>query len=79
MTQTALKKELHKAIDNIDDESILKAVYTILNSRTTYSSFQLSDEDIRIIEERKASYKAGKSKGYTVKEIKAKVLKKLYK
>ncbi len=77
MTQTALKKELHKAIDNIDDESILEAVYTILNSRTTYSSFQLTDEDIRIIEDRKASYKAGKSKMLTPKEVKKKIMKSL--
>jgi hypothetical protein len=33
MTATALKKEIHKAIDVIDDEVFLKAVYTIISDR----------------------------------------------
>lgn len=31
MKVPALKKELHLAIDRIDDESLLEAVYVILN------------------------------------------------
>lgn len=31
MTKTAIKKELHKAIDIVDSEQILKAIYMILN------------------------------------------------
>ena len=31
MKTSALKKELHLAIDRIDDESLLEAVYVILN------------------------------------------------
>ena len=31
MTALAIKKEIHKAIDNIESEQILKAVYMILN------------------------------------------------
>lgn len=31
MTATALKKELHKAIDEVTDHVILEAVYAILN------------------------------------------------
>ncbi len=31
MKATELRKELHFAIDNIQDESLLEAVYTILN------------------------------------------------
>ena len=79
MTKTALKKELHKAIDNIEDNSILEAVYTILNSRASYSNYKLTEEDIHIINERKASYKAGKSKMYSPKEVKKKLLKSLSK
>jgi hypothetical protein len=79
MTKTALKKELHKAIDNIDDNSILEAVYTILNSRASSSSFELSDEDWRIIEERKSLYEAGKLKTLSLTEFKKKVKKKLSK
>ena len=31
MTKTAIKKQLHKAIDIVDSEQILKAIYIILN------------------------------------------------
>lgn len=31
MTKTAIKKELHKAIDIVESEQILKAIYMILN------------------------------------------------
>lgn len=33
MTNTALKKELYKTIDAINDNEILEAVYTILKSK----------------------------------------------
>jgi len=79
MTQTALKKKLHKAIDNIDDNELLEAVYTILNARGYSSSFELSDEDIRVIEERSALYEAGKLKTETLSEFKKKMRKRLSK
>lgn len=34
MTKTALKKELYKIIDAINDNEILEAVYTILKSKS---------------------------------------------
>jgi len=34
MTNTALKKELYKTIDAIEDNAILEAVYTILKSKS---------------------------------------------
>jgi hypothetical protein len=79
MTKTALKKELHKAIDNIDDDTLLEAIYTILNSRANSYSFELSDEDLRIVEERRTLYEAGKLKTTTLAGFKKKVKKKLSK
>lgn len=35
MTKAALKKQLHKTIDSVSDENILKAVYTLLNNSLT--------------------------------------------
>lgn len=32
MTKAALKKSIHKTIDGVNDESLLKAIYTILNN-----------------------------------------------
>lgn len=74
MTQTALKKKLHKAIDDIDDSELLEAVYTILNSRGYTRSYELSDEDLRIIEERSTLYQAGKLKTYNIKESRKKFM-----
>jgi len=79
MTQNALKKELHKAIDNIEDDTLLGAIYTILNSQHKQYSFELSEEDWNVVEERRASYEAGKSKAYTIKEVRKRIMKNLSK
>ena len=79
MTQTALKKELHKAIDNIKDGMLLEAIYIILNSQHKQYSFELSEEDWNVVEERRASYEAGRSKAYTIKEVRKRVMKNLSK
>ena len=70
MTTTALKKEIVKAIDTIEDESFLQAIYTIINNRNPRYDFELSDEDINILQEREEKYKSGKSKTYTREQVK---------
>lgn len=79
MTSTAIKKELHKAIDNIEDNNLLEAIYTILNSQNKQYPFELSDEDLQIVEERRILYETGKLKTITLSEFKKKVKKKLSK
>jgi len=68
MTTTALKKELHKAIDDIDDESFLRAVYTIVNEKK--SQFDLSEEEWKEVELAQKLHKAGKSKSFSWDEVK---------
>lgn len=75
MTTTALKKEIAKAIDTIEDESFLQAIYTIINNRNPRYDFELSDEDINILQEREEKYKSGKSKTYTREQVKKMVFK----
>jgi hypothetical protein len=75
MTTAALKKEIKKAIENIEDSRVLEAVYVLLNKNAQNDHYQLSDEDIAIIEEREAEYKSGKAKLYTVAEVRKKILK----
>jgi hypothetical protein len=36
MTRTTLKKNIHKAVDEIDDTVLLEAVYTILSRTATF-------------------------------------------
>ncbi|HEV7230617.1 MAG TPA: hypothetical protein VGO45_04770 [Bacteroidia bacterium] len=68
MTTTALKKELHKAIDSIDDATFLQAVYTIVNEKKL--QFDLSADEWKEIELAQKHHKAGKSKSYNWDEVK---------
>lgn len=68
MTATALKKELHKAIDIIEDESFLKAVFTIINEKQY--SYDLSPEQWTEVEKIQKNHKSGKSKSYSWDEVK---------
>lgn len=76
MTTTALKKEIVKAIDTIDDASFLEAIYTIINNRSPRYDFELSNEDMKILREREVAYKSGKAKTYTREEVRKMVFKK---
>ncbi len=75
MTASALKKEIKNAIEAIDDKRILEAVYILLNNNVQRNSYFISDADMRLVEEREAEYKSGKTKTYTVEEVKKKILK----
>ena len=77
MTSSTLKKEIHKAIDLTSDESILEAVYTILNK--TNHSFDISDADLKLIESRKAKFLKGELASITLKDIRKKASKHLKK
>lgn len=77
MTATALKKEIVKAIDTIEDENFLQAIYTIINNRNPTYDFELSDSEKNILRDREIAYKSGKSKVYTKEQVKKMVLKSL--
>ena len=70
MTATALKRELAKAIDNINDAGFLQAIYTIVNQKNHEQEYELSPEQWTEIERRRNNYKNGKSKIYTWEETK---------
>lgn len=69
MTTATLKKNLHKAIDIIKDESFLQAVYTIVNEKTQEYESNLSPEQWAEIDHRVKLHKAGKSKSYSFEEV----------
>jgi hypothetical protein len=75
MTRTTLKKNIHKAVDSINDDTLLQAVYTLL-SRVSDDDYEWTKEDIRIAEERRASYLSGKAKMYTLAEVNKMIKKK---
>lgn len=77
MTSLALKKQIHKAIDLTSDESILEAVYTILNK--TNNSFGISDVDLKLVESRKKLFLKGELSSVSLKDIRKKASKHLKK
>lgn len=78
MTKTALKKKIVDYVEHIHDEKILTAVYTLLNGQVEHD-YELSAEDLDIIETRKKAIQKGEEKTYTVAQVKKKLLKNLEK
>jgi hypothetical protein len=76
MKTSALKKEIIKTIETMEDINLLEAVHTLLSRQVKPHHYQLTEEDISIIEESEAEYKSGTAKTYTVDQVKKKILKK---
>lgn len=76
MGKSDLKKKIVDCVEHIDDEKILEAVYILLNGQVDHD-YELSAEDIKIIEARRKSVLKGEEKTYTVAQVKKKLLKNL--
>jgi hypothetical protein len=77
MTKSTLKKKIFDCVEHIDDEKILEAVYTLLNGKVSNIDYELSKEDLKIIESRRTAVLKGEEKIYTVAQVKKKLLKNL--
>ena len=77
MGKSLLKKKIVDCVEHIDDEKILEAVYTLLNGQVDNNDYELSAEDIKIINARRKSVLKGEEKTYTVAQVKRKLLKNL--
>ena len=77
MAKSNLKKKIVDCVEHIDDEKILEAVYTLLNGQVSNDDYELSAEDIKIIDARRKSVLKGEEKTYTVAQVKKKLLKNL--
>ena len=74
MTRTVLKKKIHNCVDHINDDKVLEAVYTLLNGHVN-DDYELSSNDLKIINARRKAILRGDEKTYTVAEVKKKLLK----
>ncbi|CAN5364866.1 hypothetical protein BH09BAC5_BH09BAC5_12950 [soil metagenome] len=76
MKSTSLKKQLHKSIDAMPDESFLKAVYAMFQTyASSYeSAYELSASEKAILDKERKLYKSGKGKNYSVAEVRKLVL-----
>ena len=69
MGSAQLKKEIKQCIDHADDR-ILKAIHAMLKEyENAADAHELTIEQIAMLEERRTQYRSGKSKTYSVKEI----------
>ena len=80
MTKTNLKKKTHDYIE-LADEKILKAVYTILESHVNSyeAEVEFSPELMKELNKARKEHLSGKSKSYTIDEVRKSVLTKLKK
>lgn len=71
-----IKKHLYNAIEEIDDEAFLQAVYTIVSSKMENVEYKLTSEQLQILEDRREKYIRGEGKSYTWDEVKDRIRKK---
>ena len=79
MKATAIKQEMHRAIDIIDDKEFLKAVYKILDDKSKEYEVEFSEEEKEELDKLHKIYKSGKGKSTTMAEIRNKAYSKLKK
>jgi hypothetical protein len=69
MKATAIKREMHHAIDIIGDEDFSKAVHIILNKKSKEYENELNEDEKKELDALRKQHKSGKSKSYTVAEV----------
>lgn len=69
MKTIAIKKEIHHAIDLIEDKDFLKAVYVILNEKSREYDYELRDDDKVELDSFKKQNKDGKLKSVSIEQI----------
>ena len=74
MTTNALRKNLHKFIDEINDADYLKSIYTILSDKFSEPTFEYGSDVKKMLDERKEKHLRGEGKSYSWPEAKRKIL-----
>lgn len=69
MSVLEIKEQLHHAIDIIEDEKFLEALLTITSIQHEPQDYSLTEEQIRILEERHEQYLKGEIKTIPIEEV----------
>ncbi len=69
MKALAIKKELHTVIDVIEDKEFLKAIYILLNEKSKEYTYELSADEKKELDNLSKQHKSGKSKSYSMEEV----------
>ena len=76
MTTSAIRTKVHQYIDEADAK-VLDVVYQLLEVYRESNSSMLPDEEQKEVLQRSESYKAGKTKGFSIAEARKQVKEKL--
>ena len=76
MRQNIVKKNIHKMVDMINDINYLKSVENILAQKANSNAFELSEDELQILEKRSADYRRNNKGLMTWEEAKIKILSK---
>lgn len=68
MTKATLRKEIDTMLDQVD-EQLLHIVHQLLEREVQAAEFEMSEEDLLIIEQRREDFRTGKEKGVTHEEL----------
>ncbi len=76
MTTAAIPTKVHKYVDEADSK-VLEVVYKLLEVYRENNSSLLTEAQQKEVLRRSALYKAGKTKGYSIAEVRKNVRRKL--
>jgi hypothetical protein len=77
MSVSEIRKELHKAIDEIEDQELLQAMLTVLAEGKSHSTnYKLTDPQLDILNDREQKYLNGQTNVKTIEEFKKEMNKK---
>ncbi len=81
MTTITLKKQLHKAIDETPDSVFLEAIYLLFKQYNGKNilDYELSAKDKAVLDEQKRMHNEGKTKSYSVAEVRKRAIARLKK
>lgn len=79
MKTLSIKKELHTAIDVIEDREFLKAIHLLLNEKSKEYTYELSEEEKKELDMLSKQHRSGKTKSYSMDELRKQAHSKLKK
>lgn len=74
MDSTEIRKEIHQYIDGAD-ERFLNLVYGMIQADQTENEYELSESEIKMLEERLADYQKNPESGSSWEDVKKRLLK----
>jgi hypothetical protein len=74
MAAMTIKKNIHRMVDMINDIKYLKSVENILSEKALADGYEMTNDEIKILEQRSADYKKNNKKLMTWEEVKEKIV-----